>query len=243
MEGFRPDMLLDCRGVKPLTTKTPIHRRNCFRLAVAALTGLSVSCGSGSSEMQVPATGEATPAIVNPLTNPDSGLSNDTQNNDLNDRLLDRSASTTTVLEIDSCFCLAPHTDTTKIYNFTDQKAVLVLTFDNEDIRFDTTARLHLFASTESSEGISLWINNLYSDALFSNAAKPLADFAIADDTISITSRALLESAEATAAEGYDSYRIEFSVDGQSADSAYTLSGFSDTATVHVQSNTGATSG
>ncbi len=201
--------------------KTPI-----YHLMFAAFLGLIASCSSSDSSTVQPGT-DAT------LTDPDKQISDDPTDT-INDRLLDTAASGTKTLEINTCFCLTPYTDTTKIYNFTDQQAVLVLTFDNDDISFAHVARLYFFPATDSEDRISRWINNLYSDALFSNAARPLANYTLAEESLSITSRTPIEATTELDSDDYDSYQVEFSVANQSEGSEYTLTGFSDSVIINL---------
>ena len=111
---------------------------------------------------------------------------------------------------------------------------ILLNRLNADNVEFDITlssentlARLHFFLRTPHSTGNR--------EADFPAIEQAIIDVAQDwDDNLRDALFASMENTEDKTTDEYDSYRVDFSVNNQTEGSVYTLSGFSDTATVHV---------
>jgi len=212
---------------KPTATRNKglyeVTAKAVFRhLALSALVSLCVACGSSEEQSGVPVDKDQT---TNPLDDPGA----------TGERALEVGADDTTVTEVDRCFCIELYSDTLRIYHFKEQSAVLEMRFDNTSSEFTSTSTVHIFDAASSTASVKQWINNLYSDALFFTAARPISSHALADNAVTVTANAYVETSTGNRGDTYDTYDVEFSVNATTVTNAFSLNGFADSTVVHLQ--------
>ena len=168
---------------------------------------------------------------------PETGgsLVNDDQDNIGQPRELVVTEDGTRKKSVFQCFCESLYRSTLLIYHFTDQNAVVTITFDNKASTFPSTGTIHLFDQSASAESIARWINNQHSDGLYIDRAIPVSEVSISNEDITITSSAYQESVTGYHGDEYESYRVEFTVANQLATDLFFLNGFSDHTEVFLQ--------
>ncbi len=195
-------------------------------IALAALVGVCSACGGDSS-----GTGEPVTNVADLNNQP--LLGNDPLSGESRELIV--SESTTDTKSFVQCFCDALYRSTLQIYHFEAQNSVLMIEFDNTSSAFETSAVLHLFDAVATREDIARWINNQHSDGLFINPAQPVQSYTIEPQHITITSSAYVESLGGFSGDEYEKYQIEFTVANLVEADAYHLNGFSDQASVFLQ--------
>jgi hypothetical protein len=150
------------------------------------------------------------------------------------ERVLDVGSDQTEVTDISSYESESSYGDTLLLYHFTDQNAVLKLSFPNADTEFEFTASLHLFADSETAATVRDWINNQHSDAVVPDAPEPTTEITLNDSQRAVESSVLIDSESGGDGVNYDNYQVSFFVDVVSEAGVVHLSSFSDMVVVHV---------
>ena len=195
----------------------PLNRKLRQTLGVLSLVVLSACDSDGDMDMQagmIQADDDA--AVVQP-------------------RALEISDPSLNISTVTQCFCLTLYRDTLIFHHFRDQRAVLVINFDNQSLPSDGTAEVVLFDPAESPKLVDQWINNQHSDGLYINIAQPLKTHTLDSDAVTVTAAQQTGTASGDAGDSYDSYRIEFTVSDQSLNNEFFLNGFSADTVLHVQ--------
>lgn len=151
------------------------------------------------------------------------------------ERVLDVTSATTDTITIDSYFSAYRYGDTLRIYHFKETNAVLKIVFPNSDNVFEMTATLNLFAISETPENIAKWINNQYSDALYSDAPEPEASITLDAAQLTINAGTYIDSETGPSGDTYDNYTVRFGIDTLFQPGSFLLSGFEGALTVHVR--------
>ncbi|MBT8045092.1 MAG: hypothetical protein KJO79_09090 [Verrucomicrobiae bacterium] len=126
--------------------------------------------------------------------------------------------------------------NTLMFYIFKDQKAVLTLTVDNKDETFPVKGKVYLFEEATLDGDLAKWVNNRHSDALFADAPKPIYSYDLPAGVCKASSfKKTGSDKNPRNNEVYHTYQVELTVKTHSVDKKFKLSGFTDTAKVHVK--------
>jgi len=117
----------------------------------------------------------------------------------------------TKATEVSRYFSLLAHGPTKKFYVVPESNAVVVVA--TVDGRSDAAATIHLFPADVTAEGISKWINNQYSDALYPDVPKPLRSVPVPADRFHTKVGPPLDHERGEAGDEYDRVRVEFTID------------------------------
>lgn len=197
-----------------------------FRLVLPLLLALAASCGSGGN------TGDDSTTSTSLISNDDIAPAVVE-----GERELLVSDTTSLTKTITQCFCNIRFRDTLQIYHFENQNAVLFIEFDNQSRDFDRKGTVYLFDNSTTTDLVSKWINNQYSDGLFVTSATPIQVFEIPHRDITITSEAYIENLSGRLGDEYEKTQINYSVVNQSQENQFFLSGFSDQVFVYLQTS------
>lgn len=150
-------------------------------------------------------------------------------------RSLDVSADNVSIIDIETYFSRNRYGPTLKLYNIQGQKAVIKIRINNESDDFDTSVVVYVFDSSLEGEKIKKWLNNQYSDGLFSDAPIPIGTYRLSADQYLINSYSLINHTVESYGDEYDNYDIELYVDNVFEDGVYYLKSFISEVIVHVQ--------
>ena len=150
-------------------------------------------------------------------------------------RSLDVSADNVSIIDVETYFSRNRYGPTLKLYNIQGQKAVIKIRINNESDDFDTSVVVYVFDSSLEGEKIKKWLNNQYSDGVFSDAPIPIGTYRLSADQYSINSYSLINHTVESYGDEYDNYDIELYVDNVFEDEVYYLKSFISEVIVHVQ--------
>jgi hypothetical protein len=94
-------------------------------------------------------------------------------------------------------------------YTFSDQKAVLVVKIDNKNKDFPVSAKLHVFDDNATQKGLSGWVNNQHSCALYPGVPNPVKTHQIPAASCKVTSHKLIDTNVVRQTE-FENYTVEF---------------------------------
>jgi len=122
-------------------------------------------------------------------------------------------------------------------YTFSDQQAILTVLIDNQDKTFPVAARVYLFSKTTTDEELGKWVNNQYSDGLFVDPPTPEHNLELPQEVVKVAAHKKIgESASQGPVDGiFEDYEVTLIVNDYAGDSKFKLTGFNDTAKVHVK--------
>ncbi len=120
-------------------------------------------------------------------------------------------------------------------YTFTDQQAILTVLIDNKDETFPVTATVHLFNEKTSKEALDKWVNNQHSDGLFVGAPEPESSLELPKDAVKVTAKKKTGESDGHQGGTFNDYEVTFTIKDHTAESKFKLTGFTDTAKVHVK--------
>lgn len=163
------------------------------------------------------------------------GSSKDDAKKPAKPREINVSADNVSVINIDSYYSANRYGPTQKFYVLADQNAVVRILIDNETDEFNTTVTIYLFDLSLHSDDINKWLNNQYSDGLYSDAPIPTGVYELSANQYSINSYRFIDHTIEEFGDEYDNYDLEIHVDDASAEGAYTLKAFVANTVVHVQ--------
>lgn len=150
-------------------------------------------------------------------------------------RALDVSADNVSITDVESYFSQNRYGPTLKLYNFQDQNTVIQIRIGNQSDSFETSVVVYVFDRNLDVEEIGKWLNNQYSDGIFSDAPTPIGTYQLSEDQYSISSYSLIDHTVESYGDEYDNYDIEFYVDNVSEEGVYYLKSFTSEVVVHVQ--------
>ena len=128
--------------------------------------------------------------------------------------------------------------NTLLFYTFKDQQAILTLSIGNTDETFPVTGKIHLFDDATTDEGLTKWINNQHSDALFPDVPTPIFTGELPEGSCKVTSHkqtGTSENPSPISPATFKNYEVKLSVKEHAIDKKVKLSAFTDTALVHVK--------
>lgn len=117
----------------------------------------------------------------------------------------------TKATEVSRYFSPLAHGPTKKFYVVPESNAVVVVA--TVDGTGDAAATIHLFPADVTAEGISKWINNQYSDALYPDVPKPLRSVPVPGERFHTKVGPPLEHERGESGDEYDRVRVEFTID------------------------------
>lgn len=117
----------------------------------------------------------------------------------------------TKATEVNRYFSLLAHGPTKKFYVVPNSKAVVVVA--TRDGKADASMTIHLFSSEATADGIAKWINNQYSDAIYSDVPMPMRSVAVPADRFHATVGPPLDHEVGEQGDEYDRVRVEFTID------------------------------
>jgi hypothetical protein len=150
-------------------------------------------------------------------------------------RALDVSADNVSITDVESYFSPNRYGPTLKLYNIQDQKTVIKIQISNESDSFEASVVVYVFDRSLEREEIGKWLNNQYSDGIFSDAPIPIGTYKLSEDQYSINSYSLINHTVESYGDEYDNYDIELYVGNVSEDGVYYLNSFISEVVVHVQ--------
>lgn len=121
-------------------------------------------------------------------------------------------------------------------YTFSDQKAVLVIRINNKNKDFPVSAKLHVFDDKVTEKGLSGWVNNQHSCALYPDVPNPIKTHQIPEASCKVTSNKLIEVTEIRNLE-FENYTVAFQLKDIPLLGGIQLKDFTDQAKVYVRKN------
>ena len=182
-----------------------IKLNTIYLLVVVAI--LSISCSSVDSSQQIPARQA---------------------------KVLSVAAPNVMITNVESYYSLNRFGNTLRIYNFQNEKAILLINVDNITTDFNTSATIHIFADNTNDDSIAKWVNNQHSDALFSDAPSPTQSYEIPANLYSVTYFFLIDQSVGDRGDTYDNYEIDLLFENYSIAGIFDLERFTTKANVHI---------
>ena len=126
--------------------------------------------------------------------------------------------------------------NTLLFYTFKNQQAILTLSIGNEDESFPVVGKIYLFDEATTEEGLKKWINNQHSDGLFLDVPNPVFAEKLPKGSCKVTShKSTGTSKNSHGPATFKDYEVRLSVKDHATDKKFKLSGFTNTARVHVK--------
>lgn len=125
------------------------------------------------------------------------------------------------------------YSSTKVFYTVAARKLVVLIHLDNEKKGFPITGSVYKFADNETAESLDKWLNNQYSDALFVDAAKPVATYKLAAEACQTIESKRVGREEAGLGV-YDKYAVQFSVKASKVADGLQLLEFKDATSVYA---------
>ncbi|MDG1873495.1 MAG: DUF1080 domain-containing protein [Mariniblastus sp.] len=128
--------------------------------------------------------------------------------------------------------------DTLLFYTLKKQRAILVVSIDNQDETFPMTGKLYQFKQGTTEEGLKKWINNQHSDGLFVDIPTPLSTENLPKEFCEVTATEQTGTSQNSGPRPgkFKDFKVTFAIKVQNVGKEFKLPAFTDTATVHVES-------
>ena len=122
-------------------------------------------------------------------------------------------------------------------YSFNEQRAILVLSINNQDETFPITAKVQLFDKSTTKEELNKWINNQHSDGLFPDIPEPVFTGELPKGCCRVTSYKQTGTSKNPGPQTglFKDFEVDLSVAAHNIEETFKLSAFTDTAQVHIE--------